>query len=329
MAEETGLQPPQHTTPIPEIPPPATPPCTTPTIAQTSGWAKASLILGILGFLCLPSPLAILFGIIGLVNISKSQGQLKGQLSAIIGLCLGGFWMVMAPVIGIIAAIAIPNISMSMTSRLHANEAVAMSQLRILITAESLWRQSDYDGNEQSDYWTYDISCLYRMYKADGKSTVQLIDKSLADADMAPADEKQLGEDTIAPIMHRIAQGIPPTPKSGYLFRVLKLDETGQAYNQNVIMPHWQKIVKAKELGIGIEEPPPGIAATNDEQFAFIAVPTEYGTSGTRIFIVNQDGTIYATDPGSDAKKWIEQWPGDDPSGIAGPGGELWRPVDH
>ncbi len=298
------------------------------TQAKTSAPAVASLIAGILGFTCLPAILAIIFGIIALVKIAKSQGALKGQASAIIGICLGSLWIILTPFIFIITAIAIPNI---ITARTAASEAAAIVSLKNLVTAESMWQLEDIDGNGRQDYWTYDVSCLYRMFKADSTTRVELIPRELAEADFTltdPTDTKTFGDDTIDTLSHRLAQTLLPTAKNGYFFRALKYDAQGKPYNQNLVIPHWQKIVKAGELGIGVEEPPEGIPATNDTRFGFIAVPAVYGKTGKRIYIVNQDGTIYATDPGSDENKWINQWPADDPCYETGPGGEPWQPIN-
>jgi hypothetical protein len=298
-------------------------------VVKTSGLALASLILGIIGFFCVSSILAIIFGIIALLRISKSQGLLKGRVSAIIGICLGVFWIIIAPILVIVAAIAIPNI---LSSRMAANETSAIASLKTLVSAESNWRQQDMDGNGRQDYWTYDVSCFYRMFRSDGKTRAELIERSLAESDFTltdPADTNVFGSDTVDALSHRLASQILPVARNGYFFRALKCDAAGKPYNQNRVLPHWQKIVKARELGIGIEEPPAGVAATNDTQFGFIAAPAVYSKTGTRIFIVNETGVVYATDPGSDDNKWIDQWPADDPSAVVGPGGEPWRPASN
>jgi len=54
---------------------------------RTSGLAIASLVCGILGFLCLPVSIAgVICGHLALSGISKSQGQLTGRGMAIAGL---------------------------------------------------------------------------------------------------------------------------------------------------------------------------------------------------------------------------------------------------
>ena len=56
-----------------------------PSLGQTSGFAIASLVLGLL---VLPSPLGLIFGLIALSQIKKSQGDLKGRGIAIAGVTI-------------------------------------------------------------------------------------------------------------------------------------------------------------------------------------------------------------------------------------------------
>ena len=74
--------------------------------------------------------------------------------------------------------------------------------------------------------------------------------------------------------------------------------------------------------------------STNNSRFGFIAAPDAYGTSGINTFIVNNEGTIYANDTGGQANRWVTtasgglNWPGVNPTGVAGPGGRNWRAAD-
>jgi len=68
---------------------------------KTSSLAIVSLILGIIGFTIpiITSVFGLTFGIIGLVNISKSSGQMKGEKLAIAGIaisCITLLWSIMA-----------------------------------------------------------------------------------------------------------------------------------------------------------------------------------------------------------------------------------------
>jgi hypothetical protein len=65
---------------------------------KTSGLAIASLVCGILGFLCLPALAGLVLGVMALVKISNSKGQLRGQGLAIAGICLSGIMLLVVPV---------------------------------------------------------------------------------------------------------------------------------------------------------------------------------------------------------------------------------------
>ena len=77
--------------------------------AKTSGLAIAALVLGILGpFTCITIIPAIILGIVALVKISKSGGQLKGNGLAIAGIALP---VVLLPVIALLMAILMPALA--------------------------------------------------------------------------------------------------------------------------------------------------------------------------------------------------------------------------
>lgn len=81
MTDQPPAIPPRPMAPEPQYTPPP----------KTSGAAIASLILSLVGF-CIPflGPLlAIVFGIVGKVNVGNSQGRLTGGGMAIAGICLG------------------------------------------------------------------------------------------------------------------------------------------------------------------------------------------------------------------------------------------------
>lgn len=103
---------------------------------QTSGKAIGSLIAGISAYAIAPfigAIVAVVLGHLGLSEIKKSAGRLKGDGMAIAGLVLGYLQVAVLPVILIIAAIAIPNL---IRARMAANEASAVGALRTLTTAE-------------------------------------------------------------------------------------------------------------------------------------------------------------------------------------------------
>ena len=115
---------------------------------KTAGLAVASLVLGIIGFLLsitiigaligLPLGLiALILGIIALVNISKNKETLGGAGLAITGIVMSAVSFLMIPIIALMAAIAIPNL---LRARLMANEAAAISSLHTISTAAESYR---------------------------------------------------------------------------------------------------------------------------------------------------------------------------------------------
>jgi prepilin-type processing-associated H-X9-DG protein len=65
--------------------------------SRTSGKAIASLVCGILSFTCLPALLAIVFGILGLLDVSRGRGRVRGQGLAIAGIITGA----LLPLVGL------------------------------------------------------------------------------------------------------------------------------------------------------------------------------------------------------------------------------------
>lgn len=107
---------------------------------KTSGKALGSLITGFFGLPFFPFAIvAIVLGHISRSEIQKSNGRLQGAGMALTGLILGYAGMVFIPMILIIAAIAIPNL---LRARLAANEAAAVSAIRVINTAEISYHSS-------------------------------------------------------------------------------------------------------------------------------------------------------------------------------------------
>jgi type IV pilus assembly protein PilA len=77
---------------------------------KTSGLAIASLVCGICTFLCFPLFFipAIICGHLAHSKIKRSQGALAGGGQALAGLIMGYVGVVMIPIFGLIAAMAIP-----------------------------------------------------------------------------------------------------------------------------------------------------------------------------------------------------------------------------
>jgi hypothetical protein len=108
---------------------PPTPPAVT-SAPRTCGLATASLVLGILGLVCLLpiiSPiLALIFGIIALGQISRSCGSIKGQGRAIAGLVLGGVGLLVI-IPAFLAALLLPALNQA---RFKARQAACVNNVK-------------------------------------------------------------------------------------------------------------------------------------------------------------------------------------------------------
>ncbi|MFA5793609.1 MAG: hypothetical protein WC980_00865 [Candidatus Brocadiia bacterium] len=201
-----------------------------------------------------------------------------------------------------------------------SNEASAEAGLKLLVSTEGIWKQTDVDGNGIKDYWTLDVSCLHRMYRQDGVTKVSFIDISMARSDSnaySRNNPSPFGSDSengldiqdwgSTPVL---SAAFTITAKSGYYFRAMLLDENGVPYNQNPVGKNQ-------------------IKACNTDKFAFVAYPQVAGVSGYYIHIVNETGNIYSTEVTNDENKVILQWPGKDPTKSFGPGGFKWLTEDE
>jgi len=222
--------------------------------------------------------------------------------------------MIVIAIIAIIAAIAIPNL---LSGRMSANEGSATAALKLMTSAQATWLQQDPDGNGLKDYWTYDVSCLHRMFRADGTTKTAFIAIDLARADAAPAAKDGAALPFTVPTIESWTNVVSAV-KSGYWFQVMDLDNiAGTTY-------------KVNDVGTAI------VKAGHNSRFAVMAAPDAYGNSGINSFIVNQEGTIYANDTGAtvDANKWKTtaadtlDWPTANPAGQAGVGARNWRVAD-
>jgi prepilin-type N-terminal cleavage/methylation domain-containing protein len=208
--------------------------------------------------------------------------------------------MIVVAIIAIIAAIAIPSL---LKSRISANETSAIGSLRTFLSVESTWRQGDIDGNGNSDFWTGDVAGLYRVADGAGNPVAMVA------VDIAKADNAPLTTPTAAPRPYLTADVRPAgaaVAKSGYLYQAMTTDENGNAYQDTAI--------------VDVN----GNSYYNSASFAFQANPEVYNSTGVNTFIVNQAGTIYRFDQGTNTA-WLT-WPGTDPSQVAAPNGP-WSTV--
>jgi len=79
---------------------------------KTSGWAIASLCCGLLGCGLLPAILGIIFGIVGIRQVNRSQGRVGGMGLAVAGLVVSAVMALLVIPLGM--AILLPNLSSSL-----------------------------------------------------------------------------------------------------------------------------------------------------------------------------------------------------------------------
>jgi len=121
--------------------------------AETSSKAVISLVCGLLFFAPPAFVAAIVFGHLGLSEIRRSAGRLKGEGIAIAGLVLGYLWIAGIPIVLILAAIAIPNLRRR--APIAANEVSAIAAVRTITAAET-----SYAAAHTSEGYTCSLSSL-------------------------------------------------------------------------------------------------------------------------------------------------------------------------
>jgi len=112
------------------------------------GMAVASLILGVislptLGLLLVGALTSLLLGIAALRNASQRPAEYGGKGLAIGGIVTSVLSLLIAPVIGIVAAIAIPNL---LAAARAANEASAINSIRQIAGAEASYQATSGAG---------------------------------------------------------------------------------------------------------------------------------------------------------------------------------------
>jgi type IV pilus assembly protein PilA len=108
---------------------------------RRAGLAVASLVLGIVGFFTfgiigVGALTGIILGVLALARASRQPDEYGGRGMAIGGIVLNVLSIVLIVPVGMVAAIAIPNL---VASRRAANEAAALSSLRVITQAENTY----------------------------------------------------------------------------------------------------------------------------------------------------------------------------------------------
>jgi hypothetical protein len=155
-----------------------------------------------------------------------------------------------------------------------ANERNASASLKTLASAEADFRGNDRDNNKVNDFWTGDVSGLYTVTPAGSSDSIKLIELSVAAADAAPLNDGA-----------ELAKVAPRSPKAGYWFQAMS------HYTEDGKRETYAQDTKG-EKGKG--------RVYHTRRFAFCAFPSEYGISGTRTFILDEQNTIWWMDTGGE-----------------------------
>lgn len=192
--------------------------------------------------------------------------------------------MIVIAIIAIIAAIAIPGL---LNSQRASNERNASGSLKTVATAQADFRSNDRDNNRVNDFWTGDIAGLYCIDNTNVSATpvpIKLVEVSLALADIGAA----VGLAIVTPAGDNYTQ--PNTAfgvqgaKAGYWYMTLINDQSTQP----------AATVYAADTGNGP-------ARYNTSRFGAAAMPETYGSSGTKVFIINEGNTMFKRDYGADS----------------------------
>ena len=166
--------------------------------------------------------------------------------------------MIVVAIIGIVAAIAIPNL---MRSRIASNEAATIGALKAFGSGQEMYRRTDWDGDGFLEYAKNigphggrgNGESLYFNIRTN--STIELVDKGMADAEGDPGSPNVLA-------------------KCGYVFQMqlLMTWPRNRSFidNSNNLM-----------AGYGIS-----------------AVPLRYDVTGINKFQLSSDGVVYQNDTG-------------------------------
>ncbi len=195
--------------------------------------------------------------------------------------------MIVVAIIAIIAAIAIPSL---LRSRIAANESSAVGTLRSIVTAQSTWRQTDTDRNTISDYWTVDLSGMYRVERLPIGS---LIAVQAMDVAVAQSDTNKVGGG--AAVAGALVPGAGTT-SAGVIALLRNASKSG--YFLEAIINNVDPLTGL--IGPVYAQDPDGdlLLYTNTGSLGFQAFPETYDSTGLNTFIVNEGGVIYGFDFG-------------------------------
>lgn len=125
-----------------------------PAPAKTSGLAITSLVLGILGlFTCgITALVGLVLGLIALVKVNRSGGQLSGRGLAIAGICTSALFLLMVPMY---AAMLLPALARAKSKAQSIN---CMNNVKQLSLGVMMYANAHGDKFPPADQWCDSIS---------------------------------------------------------------------------------------------------------------------------------------------------------------------------
>ncbi len=199
----------------------------------TSGYAIASLTLGILGFILLPvigSILAVVFGILGLRRIKRSNGQVTGR-----GLAKAGLWLGFVPLAGgLLAVCVIYGMRLTGYVELKSASAKAYSAAAVKAPSGSLAISSSQapaptptpavtQGASEASV-ANQLNTLLAQSAQGRKISVNTV-AQLANCSITPQQAEQEFNQTIS-IRQQVESQLQTLAQSGYLGTVIQTAES-------------------------------------------------------------------------------------------------------
>jgi type IV pilus assembly protein PilA len=157
-----------------------------PAEGMRKGLAIASLVLGIVGFFTagifgIGAVIGMTLGFMAMSRANKRPHEYGGKGLAIAGVILNIISLVMIFFVGVIAAIAVPNL---LSARRSANTASAQQTLRILHSTQIVYQTSSGQGN---------------FGRLQDLADLEMIDESVARAQETPKSGYVLSEIVVSP----------------------------------------------------------------------------------------------------------------------------------
>lgn len=149
-------------------------------VRKTSGLAITSLVLGCFSFFlsCLTGIPAVICGILALREIGRKTG-LEGQGQAIAGIILGGFSMLILPML---AGLAIPAISGALDAAKQTKEVADIRMVGIALYAYATEHDGKYPDSLETLAQGKDIDET-QLYKKDSRELRWVLTPGLSTAD--------------------------------------------------------------------------------------------------------------------------------------------------